>query len=182
MKKLIPFLVLMVGVSGALAQGVVNFNNNVLAEPPDRTVYGVDGSALVGTNFVAQLYYGTDAGSLVAHTGAASRFRVTTTTQPGTWSGGNRTLTGGGVGTPILLQVRVWDSSAGSTFDQARAAGGTWGASEVFTYTQALSAPPASTDTQMLGLTSFTLVPEPSVIGLGLIGVGALVWLRRRKA
>jgi hypothetical protein len=91
MKKLIPFLVLMVGVSGALAQGVVNFNNNVLAEPPDRTVYGVDGSALVGTNFVAQLYYGTDAGSLVAHTGAASRFRVTTTTQPGTWSGGNRT-------------------------------------------------------------------------------------------
>lgn len=184
MKKLIPFVVLLVGVTGALAQGVVNFNNNVLAEPPDRTVYNADGTALVGTNFIAQLYYGTSADSLQPHTGTAF-FRPTTTGSPGTWSGGNRTLVGaGGVGTTVFLQVRAWDAGAGRslTYDQARAQGLAYGSSGVFSYSQVLSSPPASTDTQMLNFASFQLVPEPSVIGLGLVGIGALFMLRRRKA
>jgi hypothetical protein len=33
----------------------------------------------------------------------------------------------------------------------------------------------------MLNFEGFSLVPEPSVIGLGIIGVGALFMLRRRK-
>lgn len=185
MKKLIPFMVLLAGVTSALAQGVVNFNNNVLAEPPDRTVYGPDMmTSLVGTNFVAQLLYGTTADSLTPHTQTAF-FRVATTTQPGTWSGGNRTLAGaGGVGTTIFLQVRAWDAGPNRniSYDEAFATGRLYGFSDVFSYSQVLSSPPASTDTQMLNFRSFSLVPEPSVIGLGLIGIGALFMLRRRKA
>jgi hypothetical protein len=180
MKKLIPFLVLLVGATGALAQGVVNFNNNVLATPPDRRVInGATGEGLTGTNWVAQLYYGTSADSLTAHTAAPSRFRVESTSQPGMWSGGNRTLTGGGVGTTLFMQVRVWDLRNGATYETAT---GFRGQSTVFTYMQTLSTPAAPTDTQMLNFQSFIVpVPEPSVIGLGLVGAGALFMLRRRK-
>ena len=177
MKKLIPFLVLLVGVTGAMAQGVVNFNNNVLQAPPSRLVLSDTGAPLVGTNWAAQLYYGTTADSLQAHTALPSRFRVTTTMSPGTWSGGNRTLAGGGVGTTLFMQVRVWDTTRGATYE---AATGTKGQSEVFAYNQVLSTPAAPADTQMLNFQGFA-VPEPSVIALGLIGAGALFMLRRRK-
>jgi hypothetical protein len=182
MKKLIPFLVLLVGVSGALAQ-VVDFNNNrVFATTADRNVYAADRTTpLVGTNYGAQLYFGTDAASLQAVTTAPARFRVPTTTSPGTWSGGNRTLTGFTAGQTVTLLVRTWDLNAGSTFDAARAAGGAWGEGTPFTYTiPAAGSPPAAFYIE--NFRSFALVPEPSVIGLGVIGIGALFMLRRRKA
>jgi hypothetical protein len=39
MKELPKLVALIVGTTSAFAQGVVNFNNNVLPAPPDRTVY-----------------------------------------------------------------------------------------------------------------------------------------------
>jgi hypothetical protein len=179
MKKLIPFVVLLVGVTGALAQ-VVDFNNNrTFTTPGDRLVRDSDMTTpLVGTNYVAQLYYGADASSLQPVTSTPARFRVETTASPGTWSGGNRTLTGFASGSTVTLVVRAWDANLG-TFDQARAAGA-WGESAAFTYIiPPAGSPPAAF--YMENFRGFSLVPEPSVIGLGLIGVGALVWLRRRK-
>ena len=99
----------------------------------------------------------------------------------------NRTLTGGGVGVPVFAQVRVWDLNQFATYEAAVAGGGIIGTSTIFTYNQRLSSPPATTDTYMTDgsgnplFQSFSLVPEPSVIGLGIIGVGALFMLRRRK-
>src|SRR5687768_13561318 len=125
--------------AGVYAQGVVDFNNNrawTTATNVSRLVTDVDGTTrLVGTNYAAQLYYGTDPQSLQAVTTAPARFRVPTTTQPGTWAGGNRTLTGFAAGMTATLQVGIWDSNAGATLDQARAAGGFWGLSQPFTYT-----------------------------------------------
>jgi hypothetical protein len=86
MKKLIPFLALTVLATGAYAQGVVTFANSNLPDQPRRTVRNVDGTALVGTQWAVQLYYGTSATSLAAHTAAPQRFRAATTTSPGTWS------------------------------------------------------------------------------------------------
>jgi hypothetical protein len=183
MKKLIPFLALMALASGAYAQGTINFNNSVLTSPPDRLVRNFDGTALVGTQWGVQLYYGASESSLAAHTAAPQRFRVPTTTAPGTWAttGGTRTLTGGGVGVPVFVQARVWNLDQFATYEAALAAGGVIGTSTVFQYTQRLSPQPSPTDTYMDNFLGFSLVPEPSVIGLGVIGVGALLMLRRRK-
>jgi hypothetical protein len=188
MKKLIPFLVLLVGATVATAQGTVNFRNNVpfatpAPDPPgDRLVRDVDGSLLQGSafaqpaTFVAQLYYGANAGSLVAHTAAPARF-LPTASGAGQWLGQDRTLTGFAPGQTLTLMVVAWDMRTGATWEAA----GIKGDSGAFSYTIPLDplSPPAAYF--MEGLSGFTLVPEPSVIGLAMVGVGALFMLRRRK-
>jgi LPXTG-motif cell wall-anchored protein len=185
MKKLIPVIALLIGTYGAFGQGGTVFfqnNTNHFADGRGRFITMPDGATRVlGTNFAAQLLYGTDPGSLTAHT-LTAYFR--STLSPGTWSGGGRSLpTGvGGVGTTIWLQVRVWDSGDRTrTFDQARATGGLWGQSEVFSYQQIASVPPGVYDTSMANFEGFSLVPEPSLIGLGLVGIGALFFFLRRR-
>ncbi len=129
---------------------------------------------------MVQLYYGADAGSLAAHTAAPNRIRGTGTLSPGTWSGGGtRTLTGYSVGAVVTMQIRAWDSGPNGTE--------TWnsasirGQSSIFTYVVPPAGSPAA-QYLMDNLRAFTIVvPEPSVIGLGVIGIGALVLLRRRK-
>jgi len=187
MKPLLLSLALLCAPVCVLSQGVVAFRNDNLTSPPDRLVRCWDMTTpLTGTTFAAQLWYGNDPASLQGHPTLAY-FRAPTTSSPGTWSGGNRTLTGvGGVGTTIWLQVVVWDSGVNRTvtFDQARASGGGWSMGNVFSYTQQLSSPPnPSEDTKMLNFAGFTgpcLVPEPSV-GLLLLPVAAVMWLLKRK-
>jgi hypothetical protein len=191
MKKLIPLLVLLGGTSAAFAQGTVLFDNGVLVGRPEVTdpyVYAPGGTTRLvnapgADTLRVQLLYGATADSLTPHT-ALGRFRPSTSTSGGTWRGLdaadtlNRSLPIGGVGSTIFLQVRAWDATtANLTYDQASLRG----ASTVFSYTQTLSSPPATADTFMLNFEGFSLVPEPSVIGLGIIGVGALFMLRRRK-
>lgn len=194
MKKLIPLLVLLGGASAALAQGVVTFDNASLIGHPNVTdafVRDVDGSLLdnaAGQDTLRfQLLYGTSAASLTPHT-QLSRGRPSGSASAGTWrelagsTDPNRTLPIGGVGTTIFLQVRAWDATtANLTYDQALAQGVKAGASSVFSYTQTLSSPtPQPSDTWMINFEGFA-VPEPSVIGLGLVGAAALFMLRRRK-
>jgi hypothetical protein len=195
MKKLIPLLVLLAGTAGALAQGIVNFNNNNLTpttQIPDRLVRSWESGPILGSasteppSFVAQLYWSTDGGnSLTAHTATPARFRPAGLNPAGTWLGGNRTLPAGvgGVGTTVTLQVRVWDSVGGTlTYDQAVAQGRPRGASSPFAYSQIASIPPGASDIWMQNFAGFTFsVPEPSVIGLAVVGAGALFLLRRRK-
>jgi len=160
----------------------VNFNNNILTQPPDRLVRVTGaGTPLVGTNFVAVLLYGTSDSSLTPHTGIA-RFRVPTTASPGTWSGGTRVLTGMPTtpGSIVRLQVAIFDNNYFSDYAAAVAGGGVWGRSAIFDYTIPTQ-PPAPGSDSMVNFGSFTIVPEPSAIGLGLIGVAALVMLRRRE-
>jgi len=192
MKKLIPLMVLLVGVSGAMAQGTVNFRNNQTDFPTgiDRDIYAADMvTPLTGTNFQARLVFGSDPASLQPATYTTpARFRAVTTgnSLAGTWSGDTRTLPGYAPGSTVMLQVQVWDSTGGRTWDEvhnANGAAGAFGQSAVFSYT----VPPAGTlnpqPYYLDNLRSFSIiVPEPSVIGLGLIGVGALFMLRRRKA
>jgi hypothetical protein len=189
MKKLIPFLVVLAGALTAYPQAEVNFANNNLTptntpgQPNDRLVrFSGSRAPVVGTNLSAVLLYGTSATSLTAHTQPA-RFRVTTTSQPGTWSGGTRTLTGiaNTPGTQITLQVAVYDNVQYASYAAALAGGGILGTSALFTFTVP-TPPPGPTSFDMINFASFEIVPEPSVIALGLIGAGALFMLRRRKA
>ncbi len=195
MKKTLTLLTLVAGMAFGYSQGTVNFNNNVAfaTSAPvaangksDRFVYDSDNSTrLVGTNYFAQLYFAIGSGvaesSLVAVTPTAA-FRTPTTSSPGTWSGGTRTLPGTSAGQTVTLQVRVWDGSLFSTYEQAAVgAVGKIGKSVTFDYVvPTTGAPPAAFF--MEGLQSFTLVPvpEPSTYALGALGLGAVALVRRR--
>lgn len=138
----------------------------------------------MGQNYVAQLYYGaagTAEGSLTAVAANPALFRVATTSSPGTWSGGTRTLVGITAGQTAVLQVRVWDSVAFPAGYAAAVAGnGVRGASALFDYTvPAAGSPPAAFFIE--GFRGFTLVPEPSTIALGVLGLAGLLFIRRRK-
>ena len=178
MKKLIPLAVLLAGATGVLAQ-TVDFNNTrTFSTAADRLVRAVGGAPLVGTDYVVQLYYGANAGSLNPVTSNPLRFRNVPSSDAlaGTWSGATRTLTGFNAGDVVTLQIWAWNGAGGATYASATEKN----TSATFTY-RIPAAGSLPTDYYIEGFRGFTLVPEPSVIGLGLIGVGALFMLRRRK-
>ena len=187
MKPLIGLLALTSVTATAWAQGTVNFNNNVaFATVANRLISCADGP-LVGTHFVAQLYYGTEgtpAYSLVPAASPPARFRVATTTQPGTWSGGTRTLEGITFGQTATLQVRVWNYSLFPTYDASVSGGGFHGETDPFSYTVPLpgSPPQAFFMENLRGiLVMAPCVPEPSPTALTALGAVGLVLAVRRR-
>jgi hypothetical protein len=187
MKKLIPLFVLLVGATSALAQGTVLFANQPLGT--SRKILMPSGAGVSGTQYSAELLYQNATGTWVSHPTTASFFATSIPTFAGYWNGANRTLTAAGGpsvadptrGNPVQMQIRVWDATGGRTFAEAVQAGGLWGTSAIFNYIEEFDSPAGTDDKYMKSFQSFTLVPEPSVIGLGVIGLGALFLLRRRK-
>jgi hypothetical protein len=207
-------------VSDLLAQGQVNWGNNLPAQggnPAVRApIYGVPpvgttpqneirrgntstglpqgtqtyaGALLNGTGFTMAIYLGrTSAECLAQNT-------------PPTLGGTAPFRTGGAIGfvnqftatadnipggtTGVNYQLRAWDNQNGqiTSWSQVMASGGmvASGTSDVLVLGGALSSPP-NTPPYADGLRSFQLtqVPEPSLIALGALGLGALL-LRRRK-
>lgn len=105
----------------------------------------------------------------------------------GRYSGGTRT-TGAGTaaGATATFQVRAWSADLGATWAEAQASGGTgWiGASTLFdSATGGAGEPPSTPINLNASVPGFavTLVPEPSVIALAVLGAGAL-FFRRKKA
>ena len=180
MKKLLIALAAVMITAATYGQGQVVFANRVGAAGLDApvTVLGSNPSVGPGATWSAQLYL-SSGGSLTALTPAstfraagtgaaatADRYWVNQTVDvPGVASGGNATFV-----------VRAWQTSLGS-YDAA--VGKAWGESAPFTVSVGGGTlPPANLTT----LQSFTVqvVPEPSVIALGVLGAAALL-LRRRK-
>lgn len=153
-------LVACVQVLGVRADVQVLFQNNVFT--PSRLVTfssgsfagtgvrnGVEGNA----NFVAQLFRVTGSGD--EPIGAPANFRAATTTQPGTWSGGPRTIVGVNPGETVNLVVKVWDSRVSSVW-QAVDFGTLYGRSAVFSYTQPV-APQLPSDLYITGFGGFSI-------------------------
>lgn len=167
----------------ALAQGTVNFNNSPSAVGgAGARVFDIDGTTpAAGAAFLAQLYAGPTADSLQP-IGAALPFR--TGAGAGfvdTASGTTRSIASVGLGAVATIQVRAWAVADGATYEAALAANGKRGVSNIITVTTGGAGEPPALPANLTGLTSFTLIiPEPSTIALGLLGVGALL-LRRRK-
>ena len=165
----------------ALGQ-TVDFNNTrTFSTAANRQVSDWTFGPLLGTHFVAQLYYGANAGSLTPVTSNPVRFRNIPSTDPlaGTWIGATRTLTGFNPGDIVTLQVWVWDATGGATY--ANSVGR--GQSQSFTYR--IPAPGSlPTEYYIEGFRGFTgpfIIPEPSGIALLAIGAAALFAIRRRK-
>ena len=122
--------------AAALGQrAVVDFRNSgSFTTAADRLVYfdQTGGLRVTGTNYLAQLYFGTDSASLAPLAAAPAPFRTPDPTFAGTWVGGFRTLSGAVPGGTNFFQVKAWDSDAGSSFESALANGGWVAQSAVF--------------------------------------------------
>ncbi len=103
--------------------GQINLNNRGLAQVNDST-----GKPLVGTTFVARIFYGASEGAL-NQSFAPAPFRDSTTAYPGTWNpgaaggpGSIATLSGFAPGATVTLKVAVWDTAVFATWELAEAA------------------------------------------------------------
>ncbi len=170
-------------------QATVNFfNDGIYLTPADRLVRDNTGHLLVGTNYLAQLYYGAP-GSLEAQlipvASLPTTFRLPTTMAPGTWIGAKRTLDGFSIpGQEVTLQVRVWDVAAGSTWEDAMTSGfgnTQCGSSVLFAYFVPNPQDTSPWRDQMDNLRGFSLVPEPSILGFAVVGAFGL-WLCGRRS
>ena len=188
MKKLLLTAALaVIATLSSYGQGSVTFANNTATR-----VNMPDGTGIpVGARFTAELVYAPDGTATAAFDTVATRVGGTATFGPvaGLFNGGGRTVTAltpaGGFG---LFQVRVWETAAGQDYLSAWATGnsaylaGKSGIMRVDTGDP--TTVPPGTPTPLTGsLATFAVspIPEPSVIGLGILGAGALLMLRRRK-
>lgn len=148
--------------------------------------YGAGAVAASGTGFSAQLWAGADANSLSAVNGSLTKLRggafagyitaIATLPIPQIALGGSGTL-----------QLRAWNNANNTitTWQDALNAFAVSGVSAPWVQASTGGVgTPASPPVALTQLTSFNLfapVPEPSLIALGALGLGALL-LRRRKA
>jgi hypothetical protein len=190
MKKLLLIALMAFVGAGAYAQGNIVFSTVGGSTQP--TVITTEAGANAGAGYMAALYYapsGVTDESMFMQAGAAASFIGST----GLISAGTRTAptdTPGGSGN---FQIRAWSTAFGATYEEANRPGGVVGVSAVIPAGTALTTgtpPPPATSLVAaanaaglpLGFQMATVVvPEPSVIALGLLGAGALLALRRRK-
>jgi hypothetical protein len=175
MKKLLLITTFLVsGAIGLMAQGKIGFDNNPYGFADsiesggsvDYLVYSEIGVPVADDTWTAQLYQdGAAIGVPIPFYGAAF---------PGVWGAavdpdaGVRTLNSAG-GVQATLEVRVFDGT-----------GALLGSSDPFAFTPSTSPTPPPSDLLMSSFRGF-VVPEPSTIALGVLGLGALLLFRRRK-
>lgn len=168
MKKLLTIAACFCALTAfnAYAQGTVAFGNRVTGVL-DAPVFDFGGARLAGPNAFAQLVVnGSPVGDPVAFRSGAGA---------GYWPTASVSVPGVAAGaTAANVQVRAWKDAA--SYDAATFKG----ISAAFTVATGGAGSPPTLPGNLTGLTSFTLVPEPSMIALGLLGAAALM-LRRRQ-
>lgn len=192
MKILVGLLLIAGGLALRVdAQGTVNFANGTST----RVSHCAGVPMVASAGYRAELVYAPDGTSLDQFDAVAVRVGADTAVgmpAVGLYSGGARTApttTPGGFG---LFQVRVWNLASGPDWRAVRALGrSTDFIGESFIMRIDTGDPttvPPGTPTPLVGngLTSIVLgpvgcVPEPSVIALGVAGVGVLLVLRWRQ-
>jgi hypothetical protein len=160
--------------------------NPVNGVPAGTTIY--TGAALSGSGFTTTLWAGSSSNSVELVPGTSLGFR--TGSAAGLWSEPAQTVIPNfGPGTTPSLLVRVWDNQSGAVT--------TWadvllrpevarGDSGIFAPSGGLGGTDAGGNIfltpTLANMRSFNIhpVPEPSIIALGVLGLGALL-LRRRK-
>jgi hypothetical protein len=194
MKKLLIACLSVMASVAAFGQGQVNFLNN--AQTPIRTnnQAGAVGNMVGANQWRIGLYtapQGTVNESLFTLVAVATNSSLV---GGRIGSGGGLVDLAGNTGTPIAYQVKAWSLSSGASYEAAVASGaGYGGKSPIGGVTPAVGgAPVPSLFSSTAGTPEFVgqlsagfdmvpLVPEPSTIALGLLGLGAIVLFRRRK-
>ena len=205
MKRILATTALaMMGLS-AFAQGTVNFAT--VGSGPNGSVNApltnyFTGQRVSGTDYTAQLFYNDPANSaddtmdprtgspILTAVGATATF-TTATVEAGrgyitaATGGGTRVLPGIAGGASATLQIRAWSTSLGADWNTALNAlvGGAPGfINDTRVFTVPTGNPPLVAPSALTGAT-WSLIPEPSTLGLGVLGgLGTLLLLRRRKS
>lgn len=191
MRKLAIALLIACTTASAFAQGTVFFANRLSSSIFAKVTLPDGTTGLSGAAYSAQLFagpIGTSDNALVA-VGTFLPFR--TGAAAGAWSGVDVAIATVAPGAAARLQVRAWEASGGTSYAAAQAAGVMTGISGAFD-SLPLGGPnppaPPLLSPNIVGnadplnnMVGFSLVPEPSVIALGALGVVGLL-LRRRKA
>jgi len=192
MKKLAIMAAAVFATVNIFAQGTVNFSN---IGGGGITNSLTSARVIVGSTFMVQLYYSPDSASAPADDLLMPLAGVGTIGPiPGIYSAGVRTAPVTPAGASAWFQVRAWEAAFGTSYEAALAnsqsVGGRLalvGKSNTFkvnTSDPTLIPPENAANLIAAGLQGFLItpvIPEPSVIGLGLLGAGALLLLRRRK-
>jgi hypothetical protein len=168
MKKiLVATCALMLGVS-AYAQGTLNASN---AGAFGTAPIGNPDASPAGTETSVEVWAGTDANNLTLQISGAI-------VANGLFSLGSIAIDSVAPGDDATVVVRAWDTTSGATYDAALVRG----ESAAFTAGTGGVGSPASPPGDFANMASFnmTVVPEPSIIVLGLAGAG-LLWFRRKK-
>jgi PEP-CTERM motif len=186
MKKTLTVIVCLVGSLTAFSQGYVNFAN--LGTGVNSKFNDVNGVALTGTGYMVELLAGqtspTDSLTPVFMGSFAS----------GYFNGGSVTVPAADIDASgnSVFQVRVWNTLGGTITSYAAAiatgSGSSTGVTASFTVKPQVSTtlPPAALAGMPLinGTGNLTptpaVVPEPSVLAMAFLGLGAL-FIRRRK-
>lgn len=117
MKKLIACLLMVAGVTGALAQGTVTFitfNSNTSL----GTTFKPDGTTLADSTLLGQLWWSASSAGTFAPfdiSGAPQPFQGTS----GYINDGAPGLSGTFGGDAVFVQMRVWNAAAGSDWNTA---------------------------------------------------------------
>ena len=194
MKKLLLAAFCLGTALSALAQGTLNFQNNIATRTTNSVGSGFPPAG--STAYSAGLWWGaagTPEGSLqllpAASGGVTSTWNANSA---GLYQGGLATFPVAG-GTQISLQVRVWANSFPDYQSAVNGMGATGkGVVQLITLGNApgvplptppadLTAPTGPTDTAYTRFLITAPIPEPSSIALGLLGLGAIVLFRRDR-
>jgi len=186
MKHCLVTLAALLVAASSFAQGTLTFNNKVTGSVDARVFYANGGSPVAADgNYVAQLYAAAPGGTLAA-VGAAVPFRNTPDAGKGYLNPSGQDLTrivpGVAENGTAQFKVVAWASSLGATYEAAKAKNqGGWGESAVVASVATGGGlnPPGNL-VGLQGFTIATIVPEPSIAALGLLGAGLLV-IRRKK-
>jgi len=191
MKKLVILAAALAVVGTSYGQGTVGFANAGASAVSNS----VAGGRVVAAAFKVSLYYlPFVSDSLVPTTGdfdGVQPVATSTLYAPGLYNNGGASVrvdaitTPGGIG---WFQVRAWETAFGADYATAsRVLGALVGTSNIMkvdTGDPTTQPPGAATTLISAGLKTFSVypvVPEPTAIGLGLLGLGSLLLLRRRK-
>jgi hypothetical protein len=169
------------------AQGTITFANTTLSRVQQETALGskVYVNVPVGAPIVYGVFWGASADALQLNAGALGTASTTSAGIIGT--GSPYQIDGGAVGAKVFMKIAGWTASFQRDFAAAKvSAGAYYGETAVREVTLAATAGPGTVIWSASDLTKFQplkldIVPEPSVIALGALGLGALL-LRRRKA
>jgi hypothetical protein len=192
MKKLLLTAAAILATLNMYAQGtgsgVVNYNTTGAADANrvwvNSTGAAGEGTRAAGPSYVTALWWGPagtlDDGNMV-QVGGQTAFL--TGAAAGTFFGSGRTITGLPVnGSVVSLQSRSWLVTGATGYADARENGkGPIFDLKLKDPSNALEVTPSVGGAVGWRGYAVTPVPEPSVIGLGLLGAGALLMLRRRK-
>jgi hypothetical protein len=168
MKKTILAIVSVIATVSVMAQGTINPSSTPSAIGSEQRITLQDGTPLEGDAYQVQIWVGTDAAS-IAPVGETYSFLS------GNGAGffrGTDALVVPNIpgGTEVTVVVQAFD--AATPFIE--------GLSAPFVIELGGKGEPASLPANLVGLTAFSLIPEPTTMVLSLLGASVLLLRRRR--